>query len=128
MDKNLSFRIDHTKKIIYNTFKGRINLNDLQDFYKSKINSPDFNSKYSYIADIRGVEFELNLSDKEEMYKTLKGVSSINEPYKKCAIITSSPQEVVYSEMFQKNIKNHSSMKFKTFSTEQAAYQWVKEI
>ena len=128
MEKTLEYKIDHKQKIIFETCKGRIILNELIELEKAKFSDPEHNSSYSIIVDIREAIFDISNTEKELFYKMLKDVTTKIDMDRKCAFITHKPKEVVFAELFQIRMRKFSPVNFKTFSTEKAAHNWIKEV
>ena len=59
------------------------------------------------------------------MINLLKEGSSEKDLNRKCAFITNKPAEVVNSELIKFRMEKFSSINIKTFSTKEAAFQWL---
>lgn len=127
MEKILQYKFDHNQKIIYETIRGDIRFIDFIRHEKAKLNDPEHNDSYSLLADIRESRFLMSDEEKKIVYEMFKKVGSKINMKRKCAIITNKPSEVANSELFRMGMGKFSPMMFKVFSTEEAAYQWLKE-
>jgi len=127
MEKTLEHRIDHKQKLILDTIRGEIQLSELINHEKAKLNDPQHNDTYSALIDIRGSRFLLKKEDKEEIYNFFKEYTAKLNMKRKCAFLTNNPEEVVTSEIFKMRVNQFTEMTFKVFTTEEAAYKWLRE-
>ncbi len=127
MGKKLEYKFNHKQKIIIETISGKIKLNELIELEKTKLNDPGHNDSYSIIIDIRGAVFEINAAERETFYKMLEELTANINMNRKCAFITQRPNEVVNSVLFKLRVNEFAPMNFEIFSSEEAAYAWVKQ-
>ena len=127
MEKKLEYRFDHQQNIIIETIRGTINLNELIELEKKTLNDPGHNDSYPIIVDIRGVVFEVSSAERETFYNKFQELTANINMNRKCAFITNRPNEVVHSELFKLRVNEFAPMDFKIFSSEEAAYDWVKQ-
>ena len=125
MEKILEYRIDHKRKLIIDTIRGEIQLNELINHEKAKLHDPEHNDTYSALIDIRDSKFLLDKDEKEVVYNFYKEYSAKINMNRKCAFLTSKPKEVVTSELFKLEVNQFTEMTFRIFTTEEAAYRWL---
>ena len=121
----VKYKFDHKLKIIFERIKGEITFDEIFSYQKNIISDPEYNSSYSIYSDIRDLNFKLSQTEIITMFNLLKEVTSEKNIDKKCAFITNKPQEVVNSELIKFRMKKFSSINIKTFSTKEAAFQWL---
>ena len=121
-------KIDHQLKINFDVIKGEVDLETIIQHEKERLQSDKFDENFNTLVDIRGTEFVNFLSDIGKFCEFLDRYTkeaNINMA-RKCAIVTSSPVEAVNSTIFALDFgKRENSFKFKSFSTEEAAIDWL---
>jgi hypothetical protein len=58
----LHYRIDHEKKIVYQTFKGEIFFSDIEKMKNDLLSDPDYDKSYDNITDLSNAWFKCNES------------------------------------------------------------------
>ena len=122
------YKIDHDLKINYDIIKGDVDLNMVIQHEKFRISSEKFDENYNSLVDIRGASF---INFMEDIGKFCDFLDSYTQQLninmeRKIALVTSSPSEVVNSTIFALGLKQKgTSLKFESFSTEEAAIKWL---
>lgn len=127
MEKIVEYSFDHDKKLIIQRISGKILLEDLDSILEKRKNDLQANDSYNVLCDARGVDFsKLKKAEKELHYNdVIKFAKTINTQ-RKYAIIAENPKEVVASELFQYNLMKQTNFDFRTFTTLEAALNWLK--
>ncbi|WP_319481073.1 hypothetical protein [uncultured Draconibacterium sp.] len=125
MDKFLGYYIIKEKRVIVEILKGAITVNEYIKFKTNQIEDEDFNPNFNFILDIRdnNIVFSSELEKKMKQYiafeKTIGSLSS----EKKVAVITNTPQQVVYSTLYEK--LDERKIVYSIFSTKDEALKWL---
>ena len=126
MNPIIHHRANHDLKINFNILDGEFTFEDLL----SKVNKIVFHSEYidayNILIDIR----EANFTDFHENVSLLIDYFVKNSSFfnmnRKCSFITTKPQDVVHATLMINKIQETGvEMKFKIFSSEEAALQWM---
>ena len=109
--------------------KGEITISELVERQKQKISHPLHNANFNILVDLRGV----SITDFNKNYHTFPSFfshsnKSLNTT-RKCAVITSTPNEVVIAELLTYlSQKVADKINFVIFSSEEAAVKWLGVI
>lgn len=125
MEKKLHYRFDHKNKILHERLKGNISFNDFITYEKKILSDPEYDESYSIFSDIRDAVFVLSAVEVKMILKLMKDATSKNNIHQKCAFITNNPQDVVNSELIKISMQKFSPINIKSFSTKEAAYEWL---
>lgn len=125
MEKILQYKFDHKQRLIYETFRGDIYFNDFVIHEEAKLDDPEHNDSYPLLVDIREARFIMSDEEKEIIYSMFHRTGQKINMKRKCAIITYDPLEFVTAQLFKNRMEKISSMVFRVFSTEEAAYTWL---
>lgn len=123
MIKKLEYIILTEESLILEFYSGNFNVDELINF-KVKIGSDkNYNPNFNVISDIRELEF---LFKKREVkkYITFLNENSNHIGYRKTAMVTQTPQQVITSMEFDFN-KNTLPINFKVCSSFEAAYNLI---
>ncbi|MBR8536384.1 hypothetical protein KDU71_12500 [Carboxylicivirga sediminis] len=125
MDITLKYTIIKDKELVVEVLKGPVKLNDYISFKTQQIADKDFNPNYSYIIDIRAVDIVFSKEMEKRMKEYLAFVAPIDAlaQEKRVAIITNTPEQVVYSTIHQTLDKRR--IDYGIFSTKDSAIEWL---
>jgi len=123
--KLIQYRIDHTEKIIYERFKGKISQEDFINHQESILKDSEYNPSYHTLSDIRDASYTFSEEIKSEIFSQMRSLLKNKKSKGKCAFITHKPFEVVDTLTFSDEMKNSTPVEYKTFSTEEAALEWL---
>ncbi|QGY44178.1 hypothetical protein GM418_11055 [Maribellus comscasis] len=126
MNAVFKYKIDHELKINYDIIQGEVDLNMVIQHEKTRIQSDKFNEDYNSLIDIRGANFINFMENVGKFCDFLNDYTKRINMERKCAIVTSTPLEVVNSTVFSLGLKQRgTSLKFESFSSEEAAIKWL---
>jgi len=126
VEKNLTFRVDPERKIVYETISGFIRLKDLIEFKKKEADSSDFNPVFSIITDIQQVNFNISKNDIRNTVRFFKYEYQNYLSFNRSALVTSQPMQVVVSKLFELALNKDVRCRFKIFSSYEAALAWIE--
>lgn len=120
-----NYKILKENSLLIVVHTGLLNLNSMLDFIKNINLDPLFSPKLNHIVDLNEITFDLNQEDLNSYAQLLKdNFKMFGE--KKIALITSSPNQVVYSTLFkeaQEQLQPLQSVEI--FSTLKSAYNFI---
>lgn len=119
------YHIIKDKELVVEVLKGPVKLHEYINLKKQQIEDEDFNSNYNFLIDIRAVEFVFSRETEKRMKEYLafaKPIDALSKE-KKTAIITSTPDQVVYS-MINQSLDSRQ-ITYNIFSTKDAALEWL---
>jgi len=120
-----TYRISKENKLITIVQEGTLNLDSMMNFIKTLNKDPLFSPKFDHIVDLNNVLFELSFEDINKYVQHLESNSKIYG-VKKIALITKTPNQVVYSTLFkeaQEQLQPLQSVQI--FSTLINAYNFI---
>lgn len=124
----LNYSIDHELKINYNVIKGEVNLETVIQHEQNRLSSSEFNEKYNTLVDIRGAKLLNFMEDIGKFVGFFDNKKDLINLNRKCALVTNTPSELVHATLFSLGMeKKDVKMKFKVFSTIEAAKNWLAE-
>ncbi len=122
-----SSKVDNDLKCVIYKHMGIIQKEEMGKAWGKLLNIKEFTEcKYNLLADMRGGSFEFSLDEVDEIYNFLVSIKNIIAD-KKMAVIVDNPYNTVVSMLFENNHYEKIGFLTKTFSTENAAMQWLKE-
>jgi len=119
------YKILKEGKLLIVAHIGSLNLNSMLDFFESLSSNPTFSHKFDHIVDLNKVTFDLTSKDISKYVEHLENNSKIFGE-KKIALITNSPNQVVFSTLFkeaQEQLQPLQSVQI--FSTLESAYNFI---
>ena len=127
MNSKIEYTFDHKRQLLKESYTGIISYQQIITHAQNKFSDSEHNSNYNILTDFRGSDFStLSHEEKEMLYPALNSlIEEVELENRKCAILTDEPTEVVNAELFARTFQKHSSLNFKTFSTEIAALNWL---
>ncbi len=126
MKPTIEYRVNHELKINQDIIKGRFTLEEILQHRWTELKKADYNDSYNMLVDIREAELIDFLQRMEEFVSFVKEVSIDKNMKRKCAFLTSKPIDVVLAEVSKLYLKNlDTGIKIETFSTEEAAIDWL---
>lgn len=128
MESYLQNKVDRELQINSNILKGTVDVDLLLNYLKNLVKAPDYNETYNVLVDIREADmpdFYVRINEFIQFFCNTSNEINWN---RKCAIITSNPQQVVLSKLLEYEMDKLSSyLKINVFSTKEAALYWLKE-
>ena len=113
-------------KINYDLYIGEISLDAIIFHTKRRLLSFDFNKDFNSLIDIRGAIITNFINDIDRFCNFMKECLKNQNIQKKCAIVTSTPVEIVHAEHFANELINRSiSLECGHFSSVEAAISWL---
>ncbi|MDO9273915.1 MAG: hypothetical protein Q7T92_00010 [Lutibacter sp.] len=124
IDKKFAYKIFLNKNLTVKYYNGILSLSDIIDSISVSGQHPDWKPTMNIIHDIRDVVLDL---EEKEIQELLQYVKEDKKLYgeRKVAFITNRPNQVVFTFILT-NIKNESLVNMNTFSTLNAAIEWVE--
>lgn len=126
MKLEYSLKIYPDKQLIYEIVKGEITISELVELQKQKINHPMHDASYNILVDLRGVsitDFSKNYHKFPSFF--IHSHKQLNTT-RKCAVITSTPNEVVIAELLTYlSQKAANKINYIIFSSEETALNWL---
>ncbi|NOR26931.1 MAG: hypothetical protein GQ540_00205 [Lutibacter sp.] len=122
-----TYKISKENNLITIVQEGILNLDSMMNFINTLNSDPLFSPKFDHIVDLNNVQFELSLEDINKYVQHLESNSKIYG-VKKIALITNTPNQVVYSTLFkeaQEQLQPLQSVQI--FSTLESAYNFVEK-
>ena len=116
------YKINDKEGIIYQFYKGKIRINDLEAAILKLSKDRSFNPDYNILTDLRDCIFDFRPQDLEHFFKIFKEI--FGKSRGKSAVILDTPIETAISTIFQDLVK--TVRRIKIFSTYEAAIVWLK--
>jgi len=117
------YTIDVEGKIIIETFCGIFNLTNYERLKSDEFADPRFSHDFNVLSDIRMTNSKFNNEDAKRLVNFLyKNIPKTGN--RKCAVVTKTPQQVVFSVFFEEYSKI-LPVEVMTFSTVEAAMDWI---
>lgn len=126
MDTTIDHHVNHALKINYNIVNGEIQFEDFVKDLDKIIYGPQYNDSYNILIDIREANF-IDFSKKVFIFVDyIQNNARYFNMNRKCSFITTKPLDVVHATLLiEKLHKIGFQIKFKIFSTEEAALEWI---
>jgi len=115
---------DHKLRMGFCKFIGEFNHTILQSELNRLWNSPDYNAEYSVLIDMRQGSFNPEIKDFQEVLSIFSSMPG-QRTNRKFAILTNTPQQVVYSTMFGQHARSEYLFTVEVFSTYEGAINWL---
>lgn len=126
MESNISNYADHSRRINFNILKGIITLEKLEEYLKNRFVSEGYHADYNILVDIREAELSDFYPKMEVFANYFINSSEATNWKRKCAIVTSTPEEVVIIEILKDKLKSRNfDLILEVFSTTEAALFWL---
>ncbi|MBN1158281.1 MAG: hypothetical protein JXA61_02780 [Bacteroidales bacterium] len=109
--------------IIIEVHKGILTLENIIRYRKKQMEDHKFSPDFHILMDMRNVIIAgkpVNVNDYVSFY--LKNKDMMGK--RRIAVLTSTPNQVFYTTLFEQH-SEHLTQKTRTFSTEEAALQWL---
>lgn len=116
----------HYLQINHEILFGEITIEEIIVHRWKIMNEPGYNDNYKILVDIRSATFVNFLDDLPKFINYVKKASKLFNLNRKCAFVTSSPEQVAFVEILISHlyeIENHYIIN--VFSTESAALNWL---
>lgn len=117
---SFTYQFEEEEKIIYLTFKGECNLEEIKESVHQITGDPNYKPHFHILTDIRNgrLAFQPNaLTELAQLFEERFGGST-----GKSAMLLSSPRETAMAMLHQKKV----SRTIELFSTREAALIWLK--
>jgi len=124
MKKVVTYKILPEFRIIIEFVYGQINYLDIMELKKAEIEHKDYNPNFNFIAVIQNAQISTTEDEISLYINTIKENSRIIGN-RKSAILTSTPDQVVISTIYQLAAEM-LPMNFKIFSTIDSALSWIE--
>ena len=123
MHRHLTYRILPEYRLVVEYFGGTFNMKDYLRLKKEQLNDKLFDPSFNIIGDLRDSEI---IASNEDIQKSISFMFSFPKMLgnRRSAIITATPDQVVFSILFQKYGKD-LPMHYEVVSTLDAAIKWV---
>jgi len=122
---NYSITIDHEKKYIHYSHKGKISRKEIGDVWIELLNTSEFSKgKYNLLSDYRDGIFDFDIKSVEVIEDFLKANQVVLNG-KKNAVIVRNPEETVIAMLFENKMQIEINYYVKTFSTLDAAIRFL---
>jgi signal transduction histidine kinase len=115
---------DHSRKMGFCKFIGEFNHTILQSELNRLWNNPDYKLDYSELIDMRQGSYNPEIIDFQEVLTIFSSIPG-QKKNRKFAILTTTPQQVVYSTMFGQHARTNFFFTVEVFSTYDAALNWL---
>lgn len=115
---------DHTLRMGFCKFIGEFNHTLLQSELNRIWNSADYKTEYSVLIDMRQGNFNQEIKDFQEVLSIFNSMPG-QRTNRKFAILTTTPQQVVYSTMFGQHVRSQYLFTVEVFSTYEGAINWL---
>jgi len=122
-----NYKISKINNLVIVAQLGTLNLSSMMEFIKTLNSDPLFSPKFDQIVDLNETTFDLAFEDIHKYVQHLES-NSIIHGLKKIALITNTPNQVVYSTLFkeaQEQLQPLQSVQI--FSTLKSAYNFVEK-
>jgi hypothetical protein len=117
---------DHTHRVNINVLKGTINLETFVAHLKRNFANTNYSDQYAILVDIREAELPDFLGKMHEFIDFIQQASKETSLKRKCAIVTSTPRDVVIGEMLRLRLEEiNFDLKVSIFSSREAALYWL---
>lgn len=124
---NYNLEINHEIKLIWITYSGVVEKQDLAEVWRHLLSLKEFTSlKYNLLSDYRNSKFDISVDDTDGMWQFLESIKSILNGKKECAILN-NPYDTAISMLFQIKTLKKLGYSVKLFSTEEAALKWIAD-
>ncbi len=117
MDK-LTYKIDNRNQIIYKKLKGKLTINEIIEYFMIIYNDVNYNFSYKVLFDIR--DAEIIADSVEEIQSLINYIKEVSESHlitHRIAVLTNTPNHVVYSELVRVELIPLLPIQFEIFST-----------
>ncbi len=122
-----NYKISKINNLVIVAQLGILNLNSMMEFIKTLNSDPLFSTKFNQIVDLNETILDLTFEDINKYVEHLENNSTLLG-VKKIALITNTPNQVVYSTLFkeaQEQLQPLQSVQI--FSTLKSAYNFVEK-
>ena len=126
MNPILKYIILPTEKLIVEYLGGKATWTDYLEMKKKEVADSSYNGNYSVITDIRDVDTRYTREMEGQILEYINYL--INQEIKLnhlTSIITNSPTQYLHSEFLKKH-SHKINIKVQIYSTQEAAFAWVK--
>lgn len=120
-------KINHSSKIIRNTYSGVITREDLAEVWRHLLSLKEFTAlKYNLLSDYRNSKFHISTQEEDGMLEFLISIKDILKNKKEAAIL-SDPKDTALSMILQSRTFEKVAYITELFSTEKAAMKWLND-
>jgi signal transduction histidine kinase len=120
----IEIKYDHSHRLGFTTFTGEFSGELLKIELMRIWNMPDYKPEYAILIDLRLATFvdeNKNFEQVLEVFQAIPGKDGL----RKFALLTTTPQQVVYSTMFSQRIRSMYPFSIEVFSTYDGALNWL---
>ncbi len=122
-NKPTTYSILPELNLIIECFGGRFNATDILKLKIEELKDPKYNSSFNIIGDLTLSTVDTTYEELVDYIQTIKSMSGIISN-RKSAIITATPNHVVYSTLL-KTLGKELPMRYEIVSTQNAAYNFL---
>ncbi len=123
MIKPTTYSVLPELNLVIECFGGRFTASDLLKLKKLELKDPLYKSSFNFIGDLTLSSVDTTYEDLVDYIKIIKSMEGVVS-YRKSAIITATPNHVVYSTLL-KTLGKQLPMKFEIVSTQLAAFNYL---
>ena len=128
MESHIQNKVDLELQINFNILKGTVGVDNVLNYLKNLVKAPDYHETYNVLVDVCEADMPDFYERINEFIQFFCNTSNEINWKRKCAILTSNPQQVVISKLLEYEMdKRCSELKINVFSTQEAALYWLKE-
>jgi signal transduction histidine kinase len=120
----IELEYDHNRRLGLSKFKGEFNHDILQSELTRVWNSLEYNTEYSVLIDLRQASFSMDANNFHEISDIFNSIPG-QHANRKFALLTTTPQQVVYSTMFGQLVRSKFKFAVEVFSTYDGAINWL---
>jgi hypothetical protein len=124
---NYSIEIDHDKKIFKYKHSGLITKDDIGQAWQEMLQTKEFTIlKYNMLTDYSDAEYDMILTDVDEITTFLKGLKEILHK-KKQALVVNDPVTTAFSLLFENQVVTEVGFNVKVFNSVESALVWLEK-
>jgi len=119
-----SYIILKEKQLVIDIYDGILTLENFKGHKLKQATEKDFSPNYNLLSDFTTVEVRMSLQDLQEYASFIKAQGNIVGK-RKAAVVTNTPNQLVYATAYDKYIKNDVGQDLITFPTFEDAFEWL---
>jgi signal transduction histidine kinase len=121
---SIQLTYDHQRRIGFCVFNGEFTTSVLESELQKIWTDPEYKAEYSVFIDLQKAWFNSESVEFPEIIKIFKSMPG-QETNRRFALLTTTPQQVVYSTMFSQHARTEFKFTVEVFSTYDAALNWL---
>lgn len=125
MESTFSIEADHELKIIRYKHSGILDYDEIGKAWQQFLSMKEFTEQgYHLLSDYREAVFDMHLDEADRIVDFMRGIRPIVDG-KKQSLIVRDPYSTAGAILFQESVTKEIGFNVKTFSSEEAALQWL---